>query len=192
MRKIIVVEYNPKWAEQFEELRNVLFSSLKKVIIEIEHVGSTSIIGLKAKPIIDIDIIIKDDNKKKIQVISKLEELGYIHLGNLGITGREAFNRKSERTPTTRSNRVWFEHHLYLCKVGNIALENHIKFRNYLRSNREDVIKYSELKEQLAYKYPNDIDSYIAGKTDFIVTILTNLGFSVEVTKQIEKENEQK
>ena len=165
MKKIVVAKYDSRWVDQFRELRNALLNYLKDDIIEIEHIGSTSIKGLRAKPIIDVDIIIEDDNEKMNLVISKLNELGYIHLGDLGIAGREAFNRKSVSIFNTSSNRSKFEHHLYLCKKGNLALENHIKFRNYLRLHLEDVIKYGKLKAQLALEY--DIDSYCAGENKF-------------------------
>ena len=128
---IIILDYNPKWAKQFEVLQKLLIDHLGDEIIGIEHVGSTSIPGMKAKPIIDLDIII-DNNDALENVISKLQELGYIPVGNLGITGREAFKRTDLKTPNIGSNKQWFRHNLYVCKKGSIGLSNHLNFRNYL------------------------------------------------------------
>ena len=190
--KIIIADYNPIWSKQFEEIKTALIHFIDEGIIEIEHVGSTSIQGLKAKPIIDLDIIIKNDQKIMNRVIDQLSELGYIHIGDLGVSGREAFKKLNAKTPDLGTNKEWFEHHLYLCKKGSIGLENHLNFRNYLRTHPDKVKEYSQLKEALANKFPYDIDSYIDGKTDFIIDILNKAGMKAEDTKRIDVENKLK
>ncbi len=97
------------------------------------------------------------------EVITRLSALGYSHEGDLGITGREAFRQPLNGLPA---------HHLYACVAGAGALADHIDLRDYLRSHREAVIEYGELKKQLAALYPHDIDLYIAGKTPFITRCL--------------------
>jgi len=191
-KKIIVVDYNPKWKIQFEELKNELINYIDNELIQIEHVGSTSILGLKAKPIIDLDIIIDDDNLIMNEVIGKLSKIGYTHLGDLGITGREAFKKENPKTPNTGTNRNWFDHNLYLCKKGSIGLENHINFRNYMRTDPKAVEEYGSLKLELATKYPNNIDLYIDGKTDFIINILNKSGINKETRERISSENKLK
>ncbi|MFK7808567.1 MAG: GrpB family protein [Saprospiraceae bacterium] len=186
--KIVVVDYDPIWKDQFEELKSVLIKSIDRESIEIEHVGSTSILGLKAKPIIDLDIILEDDLLIE-KVIEKLSKLGYNHVGDLGITGREAFKKTDTKTPATGTNKEWFEHHLYVCRKDSIGLQNHLNFRDYMRNHPEKVKEYGNLKLELTKKYPYDIDSYIDGKTDFIVEVLSRTGMEKEDKKQVENEN---
>lgn len=129
--------------------------------IDIQHVGSTSVPGLCAKPIIDIDIIVAD-RAKLASVATALQDISYRHLGDLGIPGREAF--KADDHAIT--------HHLYACLADSPALKNHLTLRDHLRSHPTDREAYGALKRELARKFPHDIDSYIAGKTAFIEGIL--------------------
>ncbi len=187
--KIIISEYRSEWAEQFNALKKVLIEHLNNDIVGIEHVGSTSIPGMKAKPIIDVDLIIEENDNTMDRVISKLKELGYNHNGDQGISGRESFERVDSLTPNIGSNKKWFKHHLYVCKKENIALLNHLNFRDYLKSNQNKVIEYSNLKQNLALRFPFDIDSYIDGKTNFIIDILIKTGIKHKDIKQIESQN---
>lgn len=187
--KIVVLDYDPKWALQFEKLKGLLLNHLNSESIGIEHVGSTSVIGLKAKPIIDLDIIIAENDFLMEKIIHQLSKLGYRHVGNLGISGREAFKRLNSKTPNDGASKKWFKHNLYLCKKGSIGLMNHLNFRNYLRANPDKVVEYGELKQNLAEKFPYDIDAYIDGKTNFIVDMLSKTGMNESATKIIDTEN---
>jgi len=191
-KKIIVVDYDPNWQLQFEELKNVLIKYIGNEGITIEHVGSTSIPGLKAKPIIDLDIIIEQDDIIMKKVIQKLSEIGYDHVGDLGVTGREAFKKRSLKTPDTGTNKLWFEHHLYLCKKGSIGLQNHLNFRDYMRNNPKKITEYGQLKMELAEKHTYDIDLYIDGKTDFIISVLNKTEMTKEDRAKIDHENRSK
>ena len=91
--KIQIAIYNPLWKNQFDEIKSVLMKHINIASIEIEHVGSTSILGLRAKPIIDLDIILEEDKYLMERVINKLNEIGYNHVGDLGVNGREAFKK---------------------------------------------------------------------------------------------------
>lgn len=190
--KINVEEYDPNWAIEFNKLKQGFKKHLDGHFISIEHVGSTSIVGLSAKPIIDLDIIIKDEKDKLEQVIKILEKLGYNHVGDLGIIGREAFKRKSSKVPFVESKSDWLEHHLYVCKKDSVSLLNHLKFRDYLRNNTKAKKEYSEIKKNLAEKFPYDIDSYIDGKTSFILEILKKLNFNKKDLLNIENQNKLK
>lgn len=99
------------------------------MIIGVEHVGSTSVEGMSAKPCIDIDVIIKDYSAFDI-IVSRLEMIGYIYEGNLGIEDREAF--KYFNKPHLRT------HHLYVCPQKSEELYRHITFRDFLRNNVDD------------------------------------------------------
>lgn len=164
---VIVEDYNPKWKDEFKSIENELLSVLSGKIISIEHVGSTSVEGLAAKPIIDIDVVI-DQNFEEVK--KSLECIGYMHEGDLGIAGREAFNY--ENKPHLML------HHLYVCNKDNEELFRHITFRNYLRKHKEDREKYSDIKKEMALKYPKDIDSYIEGKQPVILDIYKKCGFN--------------
>ncbi len=163
MRTIIVEPYNPKWAEEFDRIKSVILPLISDNIISFEHIGSTSVIGLWAKPVIDIDIIIEDGMLPII--IEKLAIIGYHHRGDLGIIGREAFGYKDEE----KANLM--KHHLYVCHKDNAELRQHLAFRDYLRKNPEYCEKYSKIKIEMARKYPHDIDSYIRGKEPVVMEI---------------------
>ena len=190
-KKIVIEEYNPVWEKEFTELKNVYTEHLQGLCLSVEHVGSTSVIGLSSKPILDIDIIITGENNKQL-IIDKLKNLGYKHRGDLGIIGREAFKRQSSKVPFSVSNRDWMKHHLYVCLENSISLINHLKFRDYLRENVEAKVEYGNLKTHLAKKFRYDIDSYIEGKSAFILNILKSLEFKVEELIDIENQNKVK
>ena len=188
MKKIKIEDYNPKWAHAFNELKKAYLEHIREDLV-IEHVGSTSIPGLAAKPIIDIDIIVK--SKKEIKgLIEALENLGYIHEGNMGIEGREVFQRAINDVPLLKEHHSkWFPHHLYVCIEGSLALKNHLLLKNYLMANEDAVKEYGDLKKALAHKYPHDMDSYIAEKTPFITRILKSEGLTDKELKKISDEN---
>lgn len=189
MKKIKIEDYNPKWAHAFNELKKALQEHVSKTLV-IEHVGSTSVPGLAAKPIIDIDIIVKS-KKDVTKLIDSLEALGYIYKGDMGIEGREVFLRSINDVPLLKEHHSkWFAHHLYVCIEGSLPLRNHLALREYLMAHEEAVIEYGELKKALAHKYPHDMDKYIEEKTPFITRILKSEGFSEEDIKQVEKDNE--
>ena len=178
-KEVIVEEYNPKWAEDFRKLREIYQNEITDVDVDIQHVGSTSVIGLCAKPIIDIDIIISkmsDFNKVKVH----LENLGYRHIGDLGILNREMFKLNNSNLPL---------HHLYVCLKGAASLNNHLKFRDYLRGNPEAAKKYAELKIALAQKHKNDLDEYCSKKTDFIINSLAKCGLNDSSIRKIKEVN---
>lgn len=188
MKKIVVEAYNPKWAHAFNELKAAYLKHLDDSL-RIEHVGSTSVPGLAAKPIIDIDIVVK--HKGDItSLIGKLEELGYIHQGDMGIEGREAFKRSLEETPLMYEHHSkWFSHHLYVCLEDSLAFKNHMALKNYLMAHEDAVKEYSELKFALAHKYPYDIDKYISDKTPFITRILKACDFDGDEIDSITQAN---
>ena len=169
--------------------KDFLWPHVKDYAYSIVHVGSTAIPGLSAKPVIDLDIIVNDDDKTLQSVIHKLEDLGYIHLGERGISGREAFQQPSHQIPNSAENMEWFKHHLYVCTLGSVGLNNHLSLKKHLLEHPEKVKAYSDLKELLAEKFPNDMDAYVEGKTNFIVQILKEEGLPSADAELIEKEN---
>ena len=168
MRKHVVVEpYNEAWKEDFAAIRGELEGALGDLALRIEHVGSTSVPGLSAKPVIDIDVVIRDRSQLP-DVVSAMASIGYHHEGDLGIPGREAF--KYEGKEHLRN------HHLYVCAQDSAELKRHVAFRDYLLSHPEAVAEYSRVKEEGAALYPYDIDKYIEHKTPLIRGIYEKIG----------------
>lgn len=166
-KKVVVVPYNEKWPEEFEKIRLEISQALGDLSLSIEHVGSTSVYGLWAKPIIDMDVVISD-NSVLPKVIEKLKEIGYEYEGNLGIEGREAF--RYEDKPELMM------HHLYVCPKDSPELKRHIIFRDYLRTHPDAVEEYSKVKREGAKLYSEDIDSYIEYKSSVIEKIYRSCG----------------
>lgn len=144
-----------------------LAEAVSELAISIEHVGSTAVPELAAKPIIDIDIVV-DSSAVVPTIIKRLSPLGYVHQGNFGIADREAF-ASPVGTPA---------HHLYVCVQGAVALKNHLAIRDCLRNSAAAAAKYGLLKKELARRFPNNIDSYVDGKTDFLLELLREAGFA--------------
>ena len=158
-KKVVVVPYDKEWASAFEAIKKELESAIGELVIGIEHIGSTSVEGLSAKPCIDIDVIIQDYSIFDA-VVRKLEMIGYIHEGNLGIKDREAF--KYGDKPHLQ------QHHLYVCPQQSEELHRHIVFRDFLRANPDAAKIYGAVKEEAAQLFPDDIEKYIAYKTPCI------------------------
>lgn len=160
---IEIVPYTPQWKTEFNKIKEMIHSYISDFIISIEHVGSTSVEGLSAKPIIDLDVVIENYTILP-SIIERLNAHGFKHEGNFGIEGREAFKRTYEDGH--------MKYHLYVCPKDGKGYIEHIAFRDYLRANEESRKEYEELKKKLADKYRNDRDSYGNNKTEFIKRIL--------------------
>ena len=152
------------WAEDYQVLFGEEAMLLREVLGEeamgIFHIGSTSVPGLKSKPIIDILIAVRDisrvDGFKR-----EMEEVGYAALGENGIPGRRYFQKGVDD----------HSHHVHMFESGNPEIERHIAFRDYLRAHPQVAEKYGTLKAGLAEKHPYDIDSYQSGKGAMIFEI---------------------
>jgi GrpB-like predicted nucleotidyltransferase (UPF0157 family) len=161
-KDVIVLPYDETWKDAFEKIVAELREALGDSALAIEHVGSTSVPGLAAKPIIDIDVVI--DRSAFAGVREKLEAIGYTHEGDLGIPDREAF--KYADKPRLMA------HHLYVCPQDSEELKRHLAFRDYLRTHENARHIYGRLKERLAARFPHDIESYMEGKSLLIQSIL--------------------
>ncbi|MGE1209756.1 GNAT family N-acetyltransferase [Bacillus pumilus] len=159
-RKVEVVEFKKEWHEEFHQEKQQLKQIIQKSWIEGHHIGSTSVEGLAAKPIIDILIEvshIKEIDRKR----ESFEHLGYQALGENGIKGRRFFQKGG-------LNRT---HHVHVYERNHPDVKRHLLFRDYLRAHPERAVAYASVKEQLANQYPEDIQSYMAGKNEIIKEI---------------------
>jgi GrpB-like predicted nucleotidyltransferase (UPF0157 family) len=158
---IIIEDYDPQWPQRFDAIRERLAPVLGTFAAAIEHVGSTAVPGLAAKPIIDIDVLLKSA-KDLPQVIANLKAVGYEHQGTLGIPGRDAFKAPAHD----------IDHHLYVCSTPGTEFFRHIAFRDYLRTHPKDADDYARLKRSLAGKFAVDRETYTQAKSDFVQEIL--------------------
>ena len=166
-RKVVVLPYDVAWQSAFEKIKGEIEEAIGDLILGIEHVGSTSVEGMSAKPCIDMDVIIKDYSVFAA-VVEGLKAIGYIHEGDLGIKGREAFKYSGKEHLQM--------HHLYVCPKYSEELHRHVTFRDFLRSNPEAVKKYSLIKEKAAELFPNNIDGYIEYKSPCIEELYKECG----------------
>ncbi|WP_251551272.1 GrpB family protein [Neobacillus muris] len=164
VRKVEVVPYRTEWMELFQQESQRIKSIFVSHDVAIHHIGSTSVPGLSAKPIIDLlaeasDIDIFDE------AIPIFEAEGYIAKGENGIAGRRFFiknNASGERL-----------YHLHAFQTGSPDIHRHLLFRDYLRQHPEEAARYAEIKITAAKQYPNDIASYISYKDSIVKEIET-------------------
>ncbi len=155
---IILAEYNPLWIKMFEAEAMKIENILGENCIEVHHIGSTSVVGLAAKPIIDIMPIVYNlaDVDK---VATEFEKIGYEYMGEFGISGRRYLRKGGdERT-----------HQIHIFSVKSVYdIERHLAVRDYLRSHTVACEQYANLKRKLANKYPYDIWGYCDWKEEFV------------------------
>jgi|GEM_PF-321387 len=169
MKTVIVVSYDEQWPNEFIKIKNELASVLDDAAISIEHVGSTSVPGLCAKPVIDIDVVI--DQMRFDDVKARLATIGYEHVGDQGVPGREAFKYENKTH--------LLKHHLYVCDKDAEELKRHLALRDFLRKNEVYRKKYSDIKTLMAQRHPHDIDAYIDGKEPVVMEIYAQCGLDI-------------
>jgi len=156
--KIELQPYTPQWEILFKKEAEALASVFGGTLLKIHHIGSTSIPGIVAKPIIDMLPVVKDILEVD-PITSLIEALGYEAKGEYGMPGRRFFVKSQE-------GKRLFNVHVF--EEGHPDIQRHLLFRNYLRAHPEEALAYAELKKELVLKYPTDIERYCWGKEDFI------------------------
>ena len=158
--KILIAEYSPVWREQFEQEKCLLEIAIGKNTGIVEHIGSTSVEGLAAKPIIDILIGLHDFSIAG-SLIPKIKNLGYQYVPEFEdeMPDRRYFRKMAGGTRT---------HHIHMVEIGGEFWERHLLFRDFLRANRDVADEYAALKKELAETDWSDINEYADAKTAFI------------------------
>jgi GrpB-like predicted nucleotidyltransferase (UPF0157 family) len=161
--KVSVVEYCPQWREMFEEEKQLLQTVLCEVSAKVEHIGSTAVIGLAAKPIIDIMIGLSNFSVAD-ELVPRIEALSY-----------EYFKKYEDEMPYRRYlaknlNEIR-THQIHMVEIGSEFWRRHLLFRNYLQQNPEMANEYAALKKQLAEHDWADVNEYADAKTEFIMGI---------------------
>ncbi len=176
---ITVVPYRSEWPDQFEVVAAPIRAAVSGIrSAAVEHVGSTSVPGLAAKPILDIDVVV--DRPDVPAAIDALSSVGYAHRGDLGIAGREAFVSPDDRPPR----------HVYVCERGTLNVRNHLAVRDVLRRRRDLRDEYGAVKAQLAADPDISIDAYVAGKSAVLQKILAESDFTSAELTQILRRND--
>jgi GrpB-like predicted nucleotidyltransferase (UPF0157 family) len=152
-----VVPYCSEWALLFEHEGALIRGVFGDELVEIHHIGSTSVPGLQAKPIIDMLPVVQQIERVDLFNVG-MEALGYEALGELGIPGRRYFRKGGDdRT-----------HQAHVFQAGDPGVERHLAFRDYLRAHPGVAAEYGVLKAGLAQQFPEDIDKYMDGKDAFV------------------------
>ena len=166
-----LVKYDDSWKELFQAERDIIFSLIKEYIVDIKHIGSTSISGLNSKPIIDILIGVKSFDILP-NIVERLENNGFKYRPESGTNERVLFIKGGKDFRT---------HHIHVVDWQGEEWSNNILFRDYLIENVQVAREYSMLKKELAEKYPNDRNAYTAGKSDFIQEVICKAKINTEV-----------
>lgn len=162
-RGIVELEnFNENWFKEYEKERNFLEEKLKGIALEIHHVGSTSIKGLMAKPVIDILVVIPDLNNI-LEIENILAGYGYSNRGHQGVEDRYFFAKGPEEART---------HYIHFVENNSNTYYNLVYFKRYLIDHPEYITKYCDLKNELAEKYASDRSKYTAGKSEFITEVI--------------------
>jgi len=169
---ILLADYDPRWPQMFEEERQRLQQAIGRWTAAIEHVGSTAIPGIAAKPVIDIGVALNDLHDA-LWCITPLVEIGYECLGEYGIPGRIYFRRRTDtplpgQSPDPGIGRT---HQVHMYERTHHQFAWHITFRDYLRANPDAAREYEALKRRLDIEH-DDVEAYADAKSDFVQEIL--------------------
>lgn len=155
-----LVAYNPEWKDFYQSEKTTLQTALGSYILDIQHVGSTSIPGMVAKPIIDIAVAVHDFEEAKA-CIPLVESVGYEYRGEFGLPRRHYFVRGEPRL-----------FHLHMSEITSLEWQNTLLFRDYLIQHPEAAVQYAQLKRRLAEQFPHDREAYLDGKSAFVEGVI--------------------
>jgi GrpB-like predicted nucleotidyltransferase (UPF0157 family) len=161
---VVVVDYDPQWPSQYEEEKDRILGAIGDVAVAIEHIGSTAVPGLGAKPIIDIMVAVSRLADAE-RCIDPLQEIGYEYVPEYNdvIPERRYFHKGP---PGART------YHLHMVELTSGFWERHLLFRDFLRTHPKEARRYHELKKELAAKFGSDRDGYTEAKTSFIESVI--------------------
>jgi len=155
-----LVEYDDRWPSLFRAEASRILAAASELQLTLEHVGSTAVPGLCAKPVLDI-LAGYTGAVPALAYVAPLERAGYEHRGDAGIVGHQFFRRGQPRA-----------YHIHLVELGGRLWREYLAFRDYLRSDPRAAAEYGDLKRQLAARHPRDREAYISGKSSFVVATI--------------------
>ncbi|WP_339293155.1 GrpB family protein [Paenibacillus sp. FSL W8-0187] len=158
---VIIESYSDSWPSLFNELRAQIVTKIGTEVLRIDHIGSTSVVGLAAKPIIDIQISVRDLGNIET-IISRLASLGYrYHSNNDDLT-----KRYFREAPGTRRT------HIHVRQAGSWSEQLNLLFRDYLRTHEDDRDQYARTKYEIANRYKDQREQYVEAKTEIVWDII--------------------
>ena len=163
---VVIVDHDARWFEAFDEAAAELRDALRRWVVEIEHIGSTAVVGLAAKPVIDIQVGVVSLDVSH-QIVAAVEALGYVYVPDFEreLPNRRYFRRTSPIGVTT--------HHVHLVeRTDHEWWDRHIRFRDWLRAHPDDRDRYAALKRSLATEHLDDRDGYTEAKSAFIASVV--------------------
>jgi GrpB-like predicted nucleotidyltransferase (UPF0157 family) len=166
-RPILVLDYDPQWPILFEKEKEAIIAALGSKVLLLEHIGSTAVPGLAAKPVIDIAVGVQSLVDAPV-LIPCLEQLGYIYDSILE-------QLVPERRFFWKGTPMIHTYHLHLAEPDHPVLRKPLQFRDYLRTHPDAVEQYGVLKRELAKRYVQDLDAYVAGKTSFVENVMLQI-----------------
>lgn len=155
---VYLADWSPSWADKFALESEQLEKILGENCLAVHHIGSTFIAGIKAKPIIDVLVVVKSFN-----ALENLDFSAYEVKGENGLTGRRYFQKNENGARTA---------HIHMYELGHASIAAHLRFRDVLRANSELALEYEQLKMKLANKYHDNKPAYTLAKTGFIQQVL--------------------
>jgi Uncharacterized conserved protein len=169
---VLLSPHNEEWHMLFEEEKSRVLDSIGEYIVAVEHVGSTAICGISAKPIIDIAVAIRtfDEGTK---CVAGLERLDYEYKGENGVPERHFFGKGIPRT-----------HHLHMVAIDSDFWSSHLVFRDYLNEHHLVALEYNRLKQNLAGRFPENREAYTDGKALFVKSVLRRAGSDTSAGKR--------
>ena len=160
-----IVAYDSRWPARFEEERARILAAIGEMVVAVEHIGSTSVPGLAAKPTVDMMVALRDLSGVE-RTIAPLEAIGYTYkyVEDFGPPGWHYFSR--------RDTSIDLGYHIHITEVGSDFWREHLAFRDFLRAHPETAAQYAEVKRGLAGEHGSDRIGYCSAKTDFILAIV--------------------
>jgi GrpB-like predicted nucleotidyltransferase (UPF0157 family) len=164
---VVIVEYNPRWPAMYQEERQSILTATGDLIVAIEHIGSTAVPGLGAKPIIDIMAAVRELVDAE-RCVEPLKTIGYEYVPEYNdiIPERRYFHKGPPEGRT---------HHLHVVELTSDFWERHLLFRDFLRLHPEEAQEYYRLKMELSTKYGADREGYTEAKTSFIESVVARV-----------------
>lgn len=164
-REVVIADYDPAWPLLFEQEKALILGAIGSAVTAIEHIGSTSVPGLPAKPIVDIMVGVRALADAPA-CVEPLARLGYVYRPEFeAVLPDRRYFRKCARDVHT--------HHLHMAEVDGAFWRRHLAFRDYLRSHPETAQEYGRLKRGLAARLGDNVDAYTDAKTEFISAVET-------------------
>lgn len=163
MKPIVIEPANPQWADAFLKIKEYVWPHIQDIAVAVIHIGSTSVPGLAAKPILDINIVFESYDVFP-ELVKRLERLGYEHDGDGGLPMRERFIGGKRDT--------FMDYNMYASPLESRILLAQVLFSDYLRRHSDICDEYAALKRVLAEKHRDDLVAYFNGKHEFIMGVV--------------------